>query len=97
MLALTDRAVEAVKEIVSSSDEASRTGGLRLTADQVGGRASFSLKLVPIPAEDDEIIDEQGARVFVETHAAQLLDDMVLDARFDENEVAFTVIDPPHS
>ncbi len=97
MLALTDRAVEAVKDIVSSSEEAPQTSGLRWTADQDGGRAGFKLKLVPIPAEDDQIIDEQGARVFVDAQAAQLLDHKVLDARIDEHEVAFTFIDQPQS
>ncbi len=33
LLALTDSAVEAVKHIVSSSEEASETGGLRLVAE----------------------------------------------------------------
>ena len=34
MLALTDNAVEAVKSIVSSSDEASETSGLRMVAER---------------------------------------------------------------
>ena len=80
MLALTDSAVQAVTEIVSSSDEASETGGLRMVAEQAGTQANFQLSVVPLPAEDDEVIDEQGARVFLEPDAASLLDDKVLDA-----------------
>jgi len=34
LLALTDNAVEAVKSIVSSSDEASETSGLRMVAER---------------------------------------------------------------
>ena len=41
MLALTDRAVEAVKEIVSSSGETSEAGGLRLTAVRAGTQAAL--------------------------------------------------------
>ena len=95
MLALTDKAVEAVKEIVSSSGETSATGGLRLTAELAGEQASFRLRVVPLPAEDDEIIEEQGARVFVEADAASLLDDKLLDASLEQDQVAFMVLDQP--
>jgi Fe-S cluster assembly iron-binding protein IscA len=79
LLALTDSAVEAVKGIVSSS-EVPETGGLRMV-------------VVPLPAEDDEVIDEQGARVFLEPEAATLLDDKVLDADVEQDRVAFTIAD----
>jgi hypothetical protein len=36
LLALTNNAVDAVKEIISSSDETAETGGLRLVAQQTG-------------------------------------------------------------
>jgi Fe-S cluster assembly iron-binding protein IscA len=48
---------------------------------------------VQLPAEDDEVIEERGARVFLEPEAASLLDDKVLDASVDENQVAFTIAD----
>ena len=94
MLALTDSAVQAVTEIVSSSDEASETGGLRMVAKQAGTQVNFQLSVVPVPAEDDEVIEEQGARVFLEPDAASLLDDKVLDAKLDQNQVAFTTRGP---
>ena len=93
LLALTDNAVEAVKNIVSSSDEASETGGLRMVAERAGTRADFQLSVVPLPAEDDQVIDEQGARVFLEPEAASLLDDKVLDADLERDRVAFTIAD----
>ena len=92
LLALTDSAVEAVKDIVSSS-EVPETGGLRMVAERAGTRASFQLSIVRVPAEDDEVIDEQGARVFLEPDAASLLDDKVLDADVEQNQVAFTIAD----
>jgi iron-sulfur cluster assembly protein len=91
LLALTDSAVQAVKHIVSSSDEVSETGGLRMVAERAGTRANFHLDVVPLPAEDDEVIEEQGARVFLEPEAASLLDDKVLDANVEQNQVAFTI------
>jgi iron-sulfur cluster assembly protein len=93
LLALTDSAVQAVTEIVSSSDEPSETGGLRVVAEQEGTQVNFQLNVVPVPAEDDEVIEEQGARVFLEPDAASLLDDKVLDAKLEQNKVAFTIAD----
>jgi iron-sulfur cluster assembly protein len=93
LLALTESAVQAVKDIVSSSDELSETGGLRMVAERAGTQANFELSVVPLPAEDDEVIDEQGARVFLEPEAAALLDDKVLDASVEQNQVAFTIAD----
>ena len=91
LLALTDNAVEAVKNIISSSDELSETGGLRMVAERAGMQANFLLSVVPLPAEDDEVIEEQGVRVFLEPEAASLLDDKVLDASVEPNQVAFTI------
>jgi Fe-S cluster assembly iron-binding protein IscA len=39
------------------------------------------------------VIDAQGARVFLEPKAASLLDDKVLDADVEQNQVAFTIAD----
>ena len=93
MLALTDNAVEAVRDIVSSADEASETSGLRMVAEREGMQANFQLSVVPLPAEDDKVIDEQGARIFLEPKAASLLDDKVLDASVERDQVAFTIAD----
>jgi iron-sulfur cluster assembly protein len=91
LLALTDNAVEAVKSIVSSSE--SEASGLRMVAERAGTQANFQLSVVPLPAEDDEVIEEGGARVFLEPEAASLLADKVLDASVDQNQVAFTIAD----
>jgi iron-sulfur cluster assembly protein len=93
LLALTDNAVEAVKSIVSSSDEASETSGLRMVAERAGTQANFHLSVVALPAEDDEVIDEHGARVFLEPKAASLLEEKVLDASVEQDQVAFTIAD----
>ena len=93
LLTLTDNAVEAVKHIVSSADEFSETGGLWMVAEQTGMQTNLELSVVPLPAEDDEVIEEQGVRVFLEPEAAALLDDKVLDASVEQNQVAFTIAD----
>lgn len=93
LLTLTDSAVEAVKHIVSSSDQFSETGGLRMVAEHTEMQTSLELSVVSLPAEDDEVIEEQGARVFLEREAAELLDDKVLDASVVQDQVAFTIAD----
>ena len=93
MLALTDSAVRAVEEILSSSEEAPESGGLRLVAERAGAQTSFQLSVVALPAEDDEVIEEQGARVFLDPEAASLLDDKILDASIESNQVAFSIAD----
>ena len=93
LLALTESAVQAVKEIVSSSEEVRETGGLRLVVERAGAQANFQLSVVALPAEDDEVIEEQGARLFLDSEAASLLEDKVLDVSVEQNEVAFTLAD----
>jgi iron-sulfur cluster assembly protein len=93
MLTLTDDAVQAVRDIVSASGDLAETGGLRMVAEQTGIQTSLALSIVPLPAEDDEVIEEEGARVFLEPQAASLLDDKMLDVSFDEEQVAFTIVD----
>ena len=93
LLALTDSAVQAVTHIVASSEADSDTGGLRLAAARIGDETNLELSVVSVPAEDDEVIEEQGVRVFLEQEAASLLDDKVLDAGIEQNRVAFTIAD----
>jgi iron-sulfur cluster assembly protein len=93
VLALTDSAVEAVKALVESSDDAVDTSGLRMVAEPTPVGTNLRLSVVSLPAEDDEVIEDQGARVFLEPDAASLLDDKVLDASVDQGQLAFTLAD----
>ena len=91
MLALTDNAVEAVKGVVSSAGGAAGSGGLRLVAVQHAQEVKVEVSVAALPGEDDEVIEEQGARVFLEPEAASLLEDKVLDANVEQNQVEFTI------
>ena len=53
MLALTDSAAEAVRALVSSSDETAETGGLRVAAEHEGDMVSLEFNVVVLPGEDD--------------------------------------------
>jgi hypothetical protein len=51
-----------------------------MVAEQAGAQMNLRLSVALLPSEDDEVLEEQGARVFLEPEAAALLDDKVLDA-----------------
>lgn len=94
MLALTDNAVQAVKQIVSASDPEAETSGMRVSAAP-GEQSNFQLSIAKLPGEDDEVVEEGGARVFLDQAAASALGDKVLDADVVENRVAFTIMSQP--
>jgi Fe-S cluster assembly iron-binding protein IscA len=93
LLTLTENAVQAVKGIVSSSEEVPESGGVRVVAGRAGAEPNFELSVVSLPGEDDEVIEEHGARLFLDPGAAALLEDKVLDASVEQNRVAFTLAD----
>ena len=93
MLTLTEAAKEMVRDMVSAGD-APEGSGLRIAAahDEDGGPA-LSLELANEPAEGDQVLDEDGTRVFLEPAAASLLDDKVLDAERHDDHYHFRLDD----
>jgi Fe-S cluster assembly iron-binding protein IscA len=90
MLTLTDSAVTAIRTLTSQPELPVDTG-LRIMA-QDEGAPSFQVTLAETPVAGDQVIEEDGARVFLEANAAAALDDKDLDAQVDdEGTVAFTV------
>jgi iron-sulfur cluster assembly protein len=87
MLAITDAAAAAIKG-VASSQGAPDGAGLRIATPAEGG---LEVSLAAVPAEDDEVIDEGGAHVFLESRAAEALDEKLLDALVEGGRVRFTV------
>lgn len=81
MLTLTENATTAVKNLVA--DLPADTAGLRISeaADPDQG---YALSLASGPEDGDTVVEEAGARVFVDTVAKVQLDDRVLDARVDD-------------
>lgn len=85
MLLLTEAAAEVVKS-VTSTPQTPQGAGLRIASSAPETEAVGELKLTAAlgPAENDEVVEAEGARVFLEPHAAAYLEDKVLDAEFDE-------------
>jgi iron-sulfur cluster assembly protein len=93
VLTLTSDAAEAVKTIAEALPELPNESGLRIQAQVVGeeGQVSFDLAMVESPDEGDQVIEEAGARVFVEPDAALILEDKILDATVAGNQVQFSL------
>jgi Fe-S cluster assembly iron-binding protein IscA len=93
MLAVTQEAATAIREMISSAPLPDG-GGLRIvTARRDDGRTGLQLALVEGPGEADEVLDEEQARVFLEPEAAAALDDKVLDvdAQAGDGGVTFVI------
>lgn len=84
MLTMTDNAVLVIRDLAAQQDLA-EAGGLRIAADTEAG--SLSIELVPEPVQGDQVVDAQGARIFLDSDAAELLNDTAVDAVVDDEGV----------
>ncbi|MET9298724.1 MULTISPECIES: iron-sulfur cluster biosynthesis family protein [Micromonospora] len=84
MLTMTDNAVLVIRDLAAQQDVAD-AGGLRIAADTDAG--SLSIELVPQPVQGDQVVDTEGARIFLDSDAAELLNDTSVDALVDEEGV----------
>lgn len=89
MLTLTEHAQTAVRTL-TQDPQAPESAGLRITP----GNDGLELMLVTEPVPGDALIDDGGARVFVEPQVAQLLDEQTLDAQVEDGNVNFFLASP---
>ena len=82
MLTLTENASTVVKTIVDQSTEQDHAG-LRISQDAPDSPALHVIA-TEAPQPGDQVLEEDGARVFLEETAAVTLGDKVLDAQVDE-------------
>jgi iron-sulfur cluster assembly protein len=93
MLTLTENAVLVIRDL-TAQQAAPEGAGLRIATDLAAG--SLTLALAEQPAQGDQVVDESGARIFLDADAAQLLDDKALDAAVDaEGTVQFGFAEAP--
>jgi iron-sulfur cluster assembly protein len=94
MLTLTPNAAEAVRQLVSGST-AEGSGGVRIAPGEPDptGTTPLQVTIAEAPEASDQTIDESGARVFVQSDAAEVLDDKVLEADVDDaGRVRFAIM-----
>lgn len=95
MLALTSNAQEAIEGLLSASSIPDGAGVRIAPPADVDHGAVDQLRITvaTAPAQADQVIDEGGARVFVDESASEFLDDKVLDASLTGEEVRFAIAD----
>ncbi|MBO4208666.1 HesB/IscA family protein [Micromonospora echinofusca] len=84
MLTMTDNAVLVIRDLTAQQSVPEK-GGLRIASDPAAG--SLSIELVPQPTQGDQVVDSNGARVFLDSGAAELLNDTSMDAEVDDEGV----------
>ncbi|WP_227979239.1 hypothetical protein [Nocardia spumae] len=82
MLMLTPNAIEAVRTI-TSADGMPTEAGLRITSTD--GAETLQVAVAAGPAEQDQVLNPEGPRVFVDEQVAAFLDDKILDTGLDPN------------
>lgn len=83
MLTLTENASTVVKTIANQNPD-SVGAGLRI-ASIADDNTELNLSLAAAPEDADSVVEVDGARVFLEPVASEMLDDKVLDARVEDN------------
>lgn len=93
MIHLTDSAINAVRNAISGAPEPVQ--GLRLKVE-TGGCAGnkYMMGLVKTPEEDDEIVEREGVKVFVESSSLALLDGVTIDFVVAIEGAGFTFDNP---
>jgi Fe-S cluster assembly iron-binding protein IscA len=89
MLIITSQAVEAIRMLVGPEE-----GGLRISLAPWsfnGGGPGLTVETVPAPEQDDAVIEADGVQLYVDGEALDVLDDKVLDADDDGDEIRFSV------
>ena len=85
---MTPAAAEAIREIRETND-LDEGAGLRITARLAGEDVEIELDLVEGPAEGDEVVEQGGARVFLDAESAGLLTEVELDVEEHDDHVHF--------
>ncbi|KQQ01533.1 MULTISPECIES: hypothetical protein [unclassified Rathayibacter] len=83
MLTLTDSASTIVTTITSQTDTPAE-GGLRISGDDLDAR-NFAVAVAAAPETTDAVVEQGGARVFLDVAASVALEDKVLDAQVDDS------------
>lgn len=87
-LTLTENAATEIRNLVAQP-EVPDDGGVRIASS---GDGALMLSLTAAPEGGDAVIEDAGARIFLEPQAGQLLDDKTLDAGVDpQGQVQFTL------
>jgi iron-sulfur cluster assembly protein len=85
VLEITQRAAEAINQLAPGES------GLRVFISGAPDIQSLQVEIAAAPQPADQVVETEGAQVFLEPQAAETLDDKVLDATQDERGVRFAI------
>jgi Fe-S cluster assembly iron-binding protein IscA len=88
MLEMTERTVVALRELALPP----KPRDVRIFTEAASG-GSLKVELVAQPADDDRVVEDGGARVYLDAGAAAALDDMLLDAYVSDRKVHFAILE----
>jgi iron-sulfur cluster assembly protein len=91
MLTVSPAASEAIRGLVSSS-ELPEGAGVRIASSPDAPPGSLQMSLSDEPLADDQVVEQEGASVFLGSDVAELLDDKVLDAYIEDDQVGFAIV-----
>jgi Fe-S cluster assembly iron-binding protein IscA len=93
MLTLTTGAVAAIRDITQQPGLPEDTG-VRIAATSAGnGSPAFEIAVASMPEPTDQVIESDGARVFLDPEASVAFGDKALDAEIDEDQIRFRIED----
>jgi iron-sulfur cluster assembly protein len=92
-LQMTDTAAEAVR-LISNGSGLEPEPGLRISAGPPSPEGTpLEIGLAPEAGPSDQTVEEGGAKIYLEPVVAPALDDKVLDAEIEGDQVRFELRD----
>jgi Fe-S cluster assembly iron-binding protein IscA len=93
MLMITQDAAEAIAQALAEEPDSSGFRIAERTYSLNGSGPAIQMELASAPEDEDEVIEDQGVRLFVDPQTAKTLDGKVLDAEIEEGEVRFALLE----
>jgi Fe-S cluster assembly iron-binding protein IscA len=91
MLTLTTGAVAAIREIIQQPGMPEDTG-IRIASTSAGdGSPAFEIAVASMPEPADDVIESEGARVFLDPEASAAFEDKALDAEINKDQIRFRI------
>jgi Fe-S cluster assembly iron-binding protein IscA len=95
VLTITENAEQALDAVVAA-ENAPEGAGVRISQGiGADGQPAIGLALAPAPEPGDAVVDDANVPVFVAAEVADLLDDKILDAQVQGEQIAFRLGEQP--
>jgi iron-sulfur cluster assembly protein len=95
VLTITEQAEEALDAVVAA-ENAPEGAGIRISQGMAAdGQPAMGLALAVAPEPGDAVVEDTNVPVFLAPEVAGLLDDKILDAQVDGDQIAFRIGEQP--